>query len=93
VNNHILAHEFFGGFVKWVNEVHHIETPLTEGATYWRPSRRFATRDAQLQVANNLFCHVINFPFAPAFEALRRLLRLIIVRNVLYYILFSNILQ
>jgi hypothetical protein len=86
VNNNILAMVIFGSFVEWVDEVHHVKTPLTEGATYWRTCRSFATRNAQLEVADAFLCHLLIF-LLRLFEALRRKLRLN-VRNAEYYNLF-----
>ncbi len=63
MDDDVLAHEIFGGFVEWIDEIHHIEAPLTEGGTNWRSSRSLAARDAQLQVADNLLsCHNIIIP-------------------------------
>ena len=56
----ILAVVFFGLFVEGIDEIHHIEAPLTKGGTNWRPSCCFAARNAQLEVADNFSCH--NFP-------------------------------
>jgi hypothetical protein len=47
VDYDVFALEFFGFVVKRVDEVHHVQTPLTEGAAYWRTRGGFAARDAQ----------------------------------------------
>ena len=47
VDDDVFALVFFGGFVEGVDEVHHVETPLTEGGAYWRAGGGFATGDSE----------------------------------------------
>ncbi len=33
VDDNVLAHHIFGCVVKWIDKIHHVQTPLTERAT------------------------------------------------------------
>ena len=59
VNDDVFAVVLFGFFVKWVYELHHVEPPLTEGATDWGASGGAAAWDAEFEIAYDFFCHVI----------------------------------
>src|SRR5690606_15520229 len=58
MDNYVLTHEIFGSVVERINKVHHVETPLTQCATYRRTCRCASGWDAELKVSDNFFCHV-----------------------------------
>ncbi len=57
VDDNVFAIEFFGFFIEGVDELHHVESPLTEGATDGGAGGGAATWDAELEVPDNFFCH------------------------------------
>ena len=61
MDDNILTHICLGGVIEWVDEVHHIQAPLTKCATNGWPSGGTASWNTKLQVADNFFCHYISF--------------------------------
>ena len=46
VDDNVLAHICFGCVVEWIDEIHHVESPLTKRTTNWRSSGCAAGRNA-----------------------------------------------
>jgi large subunit ribosomal protein L11 len=57
VHDNVLAHVGFSSVVEWIDEIHHIKTPLTERRTNRRTCGRTTSWNSQLEVSNNFLSH------------------------------------